>query len=105
VAEVVSESQWQKDVRKTAHSYGWRSYYTPYSLGASPGWPDLVLVKPPRVVFTELKVRTGKLRPAQEETRDLLERCEVVEYHLWRPADEAEVLEVLGANIRQGRLL
>jgi hypothetical protein len=105
LAAVVNETQWRAQVKDLAKQGGWAWYYTPYSLGATPGWPDLALIKPPRVVLAELKTRRGKLRAGQEDTRYLLERCERVEYHLWRPEDLDEVGDALGVQLRQGRLL
>jgi hypothetical protein len=101
----VNETQWRADVKRLARSGGWAIYYTPYSLGATPGWPDLALVKPPRVVLAELKTRRGRVRAGQEDTAYLLERCERVEYHLWRPENEGDVAATLELPTRQGRLL
>ena len=99
----MNEKEWRRDVLRLADSGGWAHYYTPYSLGATPGWPDLALIKPPRVILAELKTRKGRTRAGQEDTRYLLERCDRLEYHLWRPEDEPDVIATL--DLRQGRLL
>jgi hypothetical protein len=104
-AAQVNETQWRAQVKELAKSAGWAWYYTPYSLGATPGWPDLGLVKPPRVVLAELKTPRGRIRAGQADTAYLLERCHDLEYHLWRPDDLEDVAEVLGVTLRQGRLL
>jgi hypothetical protein len=101
----MKESEWQAQVLDSARTTGWRIWRTAYSLYSTPGWPDLALVKPPLVLLTELKTRTGRVRPEQVEARDLLERCDRFEYHLWRPEHLPEVDAVLGVNARQGRLL
>jgi hypothetical protein len=101
----VNESQWRHDVTTLATGAGWAWYYTAYSLYSTPGWPDLALVKPPRVVLAELKGPRGKVRAGQEVTADLLQRCERVDYRLWRPDDLDDVLADLGVNVRQARLL
>jgi hypothetical protein len=101
----VNEQEWRRQVVDAAHGTGWAHYYTPYSLGATPGWPDLALIKPPVVLLAELKTARGRVRRGQEDTRYLLERCDRVLYRLWRPEDIEDVAAVLGVNTRQGRLL
>lgn len=100
----MNEAQWRRDVLRLAQTAGWAYWYTHYSPYSTPGWPDLVLVRPPVVLLAELKGSRGRYRAGQEAARDLLERCERVEYHLWRPDHEPEVLATLGVG-RQGRLL
>lgn len=52
-----------------------------------PGFPDLVLVRPPRVVFCELKSLRGELTPAQSWWLETLAQCSRVETFLWTPRD------------------
>jgi len=54
---------------------------------STPGWPDIVLVRPPSVIFAELKTATGRLTPAQRTWLDALDGCPGVEAYLWRPSD------------------
>ena len=99
----MNEAQWRAEVIQLARYGGWACYYTHYSPFSTPGWPDLALIKPPRVVLAELKTARGKLRPEQADTAHLLERCEHAEYYLWRPADLEAVSLTL--DLRQGRLI
>lgn len=39
-------------------------------MGVHPGFTDLVVLSQGKVMFLEVKSRTGRLRPAQEEFRD-----------------------------------
>lgn len=64
---------------------GWRVCYWPYSLGADPGFPDLVLVRE-RVVFVELKGSAGKLSQAQADWIQAL-KAAGAEVHTWWPDD------------------
>jgi hypothetical protein len=90
----MSETEFQSEVVKAAKKRGWKSYHTKDSRGSERGWPDLVLARPPRIVFAELK-RTGKNpTPEQIEWLDTLDACGQ-EAYVWRPEDMAEVLEVL----------
>jgi len=71
------------------------TYHTHRSERSEPGFPDLVLLRPPRVIFAELKTADGRLSPDQREWRTKLLACPGVEYHLWRPEDWDELREVL----------
>jgi len=59
------------------------------------GFPDLVLCRPPRLIFAELKTVRGRLSENQQEWRNRLEQIEGVEYYLWRPTDREKIIEVL----------
>ena len=54
------------------------------------------MVRPPNVVFAELKTEVGKVGPEQRGWLDALGRCEGVEAGLWRPGDWKRIEEVLG---------
>ena len=69
-------------------------------LAKSIGMTDLILCKPPRVIFAELKSEKGKLTPAQEKWISLLTQCkERIECYIWRPADLRDVAMILGGEI------
>lgn len=70
---------------------GWR---TPVQADGA-GFPDLVLLKPPRVIFVELKSEKGKATQAQMTWLDELAAVSTVESHLWRPSDWWAIAEVL----------
>lgn len=89
-----SESVFLTQVIDVAHLHGWKAhhvrtawskkgYITPIQGDA--GFPDIVLVKAPRVLFVELKVDNGRLTPPQEWWLDDLEKCPGVEMYVWRP--------------------
>lgn len=95
-------------VLEVAQAFGWRCYHAPDSPDArklprgrrgeylvDPGYPDIFAVRPPRVVVIETKTVKGRLRHGQEEWRADLLRCPGIEFHLWRPGDEAKAQEVL----------
>lgn len=90
------EDLFQSHVRGLAQLYGWGpDYHTYDSRRSPPGFPDLVLVRPPRVIFAELKVGRGVLTPYQRVWRDALLRCPGVEYFCWYPRDLLEIERVL----------
>jgi hypothetical protein len=73
----------------TAH--GWR---TPVQ-GDGKGFPDLVLARPPRVIFAELKTAKGKLGPEQENWLAALTACPGVEVYVWRPDQLDDIAQIL----------
>jgi hypothetical protein len=78
--------------------FGWTRYHTFLSVRSAPGFPDLVLVRPPRLIFAELKSETGKVTDAQQAWLALLEACPGCEVYTWRPADLPAIAELLGGN-------
>lgn len=62
--------------------------------GDAKGFPDLVLVKPPRLIFSECKTDVGKLTEEQLGWLDVLSQCHT-EVYLWRPEDLDEIKEIL----------
>jgi hypothetical protein len=62
----MSERQLQEAVLELAGALGYRAYHTYDSRRSQPGFPDLVLVRPPdRIVFAELKGERGRISREQ----------------------------------------
>ena len=101
-----------------AKIFQWKYYHTWRSIHSPAGFPDCVMVKPPRLIFAELKSEKGVVSPEQQEWLDLLEQvgkdtkvydhvlsqdaiqalCEkgtLVEVYLWRPDDIETIAEIL----------
>jgi len=66
---------------KTEH--GWRTAVQ----GDGAGFPDLILVRPPRLVVAELKAARGRLEADQQQWLDWFRSVPGVDVHVWRPAD------------------
>jgi hypothetical protein len=103
LALAVTEAQWQTTVLQIARLRGWRvahfrparterGWRTPVAADGA-GFPDLVLIRD-RVVFAELKSRTGRVSPGQHVWLDALEHAGA-EAYIWRPSDLDEVQAVL----------
>jgi VRR-NUC domain len=92
VAEVARLAGWRcVHFRAARTKHGWR-VPTAYD---GQGWPDLTLVRPPRLVFVELKSQTGKLSDSQRDWLDVLRLLPNAEVHVWRPADWDALVETL----------
>lgn len=91
----LSERQLQARIIYRARKYGWitahagRARVGPRGQVRTPmlpGWPDLVLMRPPTMMMWELKTELGKLRPEQVEVLKLLAACGV-NVAVIRPSD------------------
>jgi hypothetical protein len=91
----LTEKQFQQQVLDLADFYGWEHYHSWLSIHSQTGWPDLALVRPPRLVFAELKRENGKLTANQGHWLGLLERCPGCEVFVWRPHQLQEIAQVL----------
>lgn len=89
-----TERSFQATVIKYAELMGWRYYHTHRSDRSPAGFPDLVLVRRPRVVFIELKAERGKVSDAQRAWIAELRACEQ-EAYIFRPQHWAEIERIL----------
>lgn len=88
-ARTMSEADWQNEVTRLAHLYGWRlQYHTHDSRRSNPGFPDLVLInaQAARILFLELKTEKGRPTPEQQAWIDALRGCGL-HAHILRPSD------------------
>jgi len=110
---VKPEEAFQKQVIDLAHLHGWLvahfrtakvqtkqgvRYMTPVGADGK-GFPDLVLVRE-RVIYAELKAKTGRLRPDQVVWMDKLLDAGAA-WYLWRPQDLDDINQIL--NQRRAR--
>lgn len=92
----ITEKAFQSKVVDLARLTGWHVFH-PYDMRRSePGWPDLTLVRGPRLVFAELKTATGKLSSPQIAVLGMLQRT-AAEVYIWRPADMDDIVCILRA--------
>jgi hypothetical protein len=92
VVEVARLAGWRcAHFRAARTDKGWR---TPVTADGA-GWPDLVLVRPPRIAFVELKSAADELRPNQTEWLAVLRLLPQVETYVWRPSDWDALVEIL----------
>lgn len=100
MSSLVGETELTRTALEIARLLGWRTaHFRPAQTGRGwrtavqgdgAGFPDLVLARPPRLVFAELKSETGRVHVEQQRWLNLLEGCTQVETYLWRPADRFE---------------
>ena len=91
----ITEKVWQKQVEGLAKTLGYtKIYHTFFSRWSDKGFPDLVLVKPNRLIFAELKREKGKLTDSQREWLKALEEAGA-ECYVWYPHQWDEIAEIL----------
>jgi len=90
----LSERAFMAQVVRLAELFHWRVYHTLRSEGSAAGFPDLVLVRRPRVVFAELKAQRTPVTDDQRDWHRELRACDQ-EAYIWRPSDWATIEKVL----------
>lgn len=108
----ISEEQWQNQILELAARTGWLAFHIPDRMFKlvqkaskdnglraghflpQPGFPDTVLIRPPRLVFVELKSENGHLSSEQRQWIEALTACSV-EVYVWKPRDWDEARETL----------
>lgn len=100
-----TEKAFMAAVVEIAKLYGWLVYHAHDSRRSEPGVPDLLLCKPPRVIFAELKRRGGRVSPAQRFWLEQLGQCTGVCVFLWcDTGDLRPIAGVLRAGEEDGCL-
>lgn len=102
---LLSEADFQSAVVELAQLQGWRVCHFSDSRRPGPhgqwvgdagarGWPDLVLVRGPALLFRELKSEKGRITSHQQEWLDMLEGAKQ-DVKVWRPSDWDEIQRTL----------
>jgi hypothetical protein len=96
----ITEKDVERHVKDAARHFGWARYHTHRSDFSPAGWPDEVLVRPPRMVIAELKGRGKDPSPAQAEWLALLRLIPGIEVYVWRPDDLDDIDRILAPEHR-----
>ncbi len=90
----ISERQLQQTVETLAEYLGWWVWHDNDSRRNKAGWPDLVLIRPGRLIFAELKTETGRLTDEQRRILSMLKMAGQ-EVYVWRPMDMETIRGIL----------
>lgn len=101
----LKEKEWQKQVEEALDTFGWWWNHNPPNVvvcpcpcrrkifrGIKKGIPDIWAMRPPYMLWIELKTERGQLDPEQRRVRDLLRGCGQIWIHA-RPRDRAVLLD------------
>jgi hypothetical protein len=91
----MTEAELQALLIDAARLHGWYVFHDRDSRGNAAGFPDLVLIRPPRVLFVELKSPRGRVRHEQAAVLELLADCDTISSGLVRPADVDRLIVVV----------
>lgn len=109
----MTEKELRQSIVRAAREFHWRVYFTWSSMHSPAGFPDLCMVRGPRLIFAELKTDKGKVTPEQEawlvdlgRVRAFMSLCSFtegelrpheprLEVYVWRPADLEDAYRVL----------
>lgn len=102
----VPERAWTTQVVNLARLNGWRVHHSrpalmrsgrwATALQGAPGLPDLVMVRPPRLIFAELKRQArGVITALQQAWLEDLRGVPGIEVYTWRPGDVDHVYAML----------
>jgi VRR-NUC domain len=93
----VTEKAFQDQVVDLAILYRWLVYHSRpawirdgrmvTALQGHKGFPDLIMVRPPRIIVAELKSERGQLSIAQMHWLEAFRKTTWPEVYVWRPAD------------------
>ncbi len=104
----MKETEFQRRVIAEAEVAGWDVdliYHAYDSRRSREGFPDLVMLRPPRLLVVELKMPGRRATGAQAKWLAAWGAIPSAEVYLWYPADEALILGVLaGAAVEEGCL-
>ena len=103
--QLISEADFTNQILQWAKVYGWRRFHVRSSgrmsnghaiptVQGDAGFPDLVLCKPPRIIFAELKVGKNFVSQRQQWWLTQLANCSVEVYE-WHPKQWSEILHQL----------
>ena len=90
----ITEKQFRQQIINLCKVLGYDVYFTWRSIHSPSGYPDLSIVKPPRLIFAELKIGKAKLTPFQEKWIQYFKDCGV-EAYVWRDYMWDEIVECL----------
>ncbi len=115
----LSEATWMRQVQRLAESLGWWTFHVPANVRrcphcrcrshhvptcqhqrcgtfdwTNPGLADLLLIKPPRMVWLEIKRDHGQPSPAQQRFLAMARACGQTAEIVW-PSDRERVYAIL----------
>jgi len=86
----MSETELQNKIIDWATLNGWLHYHTHDSRRSPSGFPDLVLVRAPEIIYAELKAE-GKYATPRQRVWIASLKASGQEVYLWRPRDWPEI--------------
>ena len=96
-----SEKEFQALVIDLAQRHGFRVYHTFNSRRSAAGYPDVTLVRAGRLLFLELKSKTGRVTDEQKEWITALQQARVEAYVMRSTGDRVEDAKGIADVLRE----
>lgn len=93
----ISLDEWQGLVTTFATFQGWSVYVNANPKGTTPGFPHLVIVRKPELMFVLLRTNRAEPTRAQQDWLATIAACDV-RAEMWRPEDWHDVEAQLRGN-------
>lgn len=102
----LKEKPWQKQVEGQLDLLGWWWIHIPSNVvvcpichkkiyrGIKKGFPDLLAIRPPYILWIECKTEHGHVDPEQTRVKQMLEACGQIVIHA-RPRDRERLLRLI----------
>lgn len=102
----LKEAPWQKQVEEALTLHGWWWNHNPPNVvvcsrcrtriyrGIKKGVPDIWAIRPPYMLWLELKTERGQLRPEQQQLMTMIRACGLIALYA-RPRDRDRVLDLI----------
>jgi len=102
----LTEAQWQKQIERALTLFGWWWMHIPPNVvvcprcgnkiyrGIKKGFPDVLAIKPPHILWIELKREKGQLEPEQTAVGQMLLACGQIWLYV-RPRDRERLLNLI----------
>ena len=102
----LKEASWQKQVEQALDLYRWWWMHIPPNVVVCPkcqtriyrsirkGFPDILAIKPPHILWIECKTERGHVEPEQHQVKAMLEASGQLVLHV-RPRDRAELFKLI----------
>ena len=98
--ERVTEAEFMAQIIELAKLQGYLVYHTRDSRRSAPGFPDLVLLRPPYLTFLEVKREKGRVTTEQRQWVEKLKLVRIVQADIARPHDWPDIEAALGSRRR-----
>jgi len=100
-ALAITEKEFLGQIKDLANLMGWAFYHPFLSKWSERGWPDVVLVRPPRMILAELKTDTSKLTKYQARWLWMLRKIKGIEVYIWRPRHLEHIAQILAGEVKK----
>jgi hypothetical protein len=83
----MTHTELQQNIADLANINGWKVQFWWRSFHSAPGFLDMVICRPPRLIMAEIKIPPDKVKPDQQEWIDIWKQMSNIEVYVWTPKE------------------